>query len=156
MDTVEAFAKYAPQYLPLLGAIMVILFTRNYVYKGMVPEKLINDQVEREKTILKEQSEREQQRLKEQAQRDLNLAEIAKDLEQHLEEVVYQLQSLMKKVSDEIGESHARISSLEAHISQQMDVIRDQSKTLQQLTFQIEKARKGIPDTQIHRKERHP
>ena len=79
MNAWEAFFKYAPQYLPIVAAIAVIIFTRTYVYKGMVPESMMTNQLERERAIV----------------------EGAKDIENRLEEIVRQLEALTKKVSEE-------------------------------------------------------
>ena len=121
MDALESFAKYAPQYLPLLGAILVVLFTRNYVYKGMVPESILNSQIERERSWMKEQMNRDKQ-----------IIEGAKDIEKHLEEVVRQLESLTMKVSAEIGDNNTRVTSLEHFLSDQIDAIRALTENCQQ------------------------
>jgi len=153
MDFWEIAAKYGPQILPILIAILVIVFTKQYVYRGMVPENMLSDQITREKELLKEQSERENKRVLEQSARDKQVIETAKDLEQHLEEIVFQLQSLTTKISEELGENNQRITGLERFLSEQIDVIREHSKEIQKLSFQCEKHRKGIPETQVFRKE---
>jgi hypothetical protein len=135
MDLWESFAKYAPQYLPLLGAILVILFTRNYVYKGMVPESILNSQLERES-----------KRLQEQSARDKQIIEGAKDIEAHLEELVRQLEALTLKVSAEIGENNVRVTSLERFLSDQIDAIRD-------LTANCERHRREILNPHLFNKE---
>jgi hypothetical protein len=110
MDIWEIAAKYGPQIIPVLIAILVIVFTKQYVYRGMVPETMLSNQVDREKTLLKEQSDREKalfkeqsdrehKRILEQSARDKQVIEMAKDLEQHLEEIVFQLTSLTTKIS---------------------------------------------------------
>jgi peptidoglycan hydrolase CwlO-like protein len=136
MEIFDAIAKYGPQYLPILVAILVIVFTKTYVYKGMVPEKMLKDQIQREQQMLKDQVEREH-----------NIVEVGKDLENRLEEIVRQLESLTQKISEEIGENNQRIASLERFLSDQLDAIRE-------LTYNFEKHRKGIPDTQVFQKER--
>jgi len=120
-NMLESFAKYAPQYLPLLGAVLVILFTRNYVYKGMVPEALLNSQLEREIAWMREQMDRDKQ-----------IIEGAKDIEKHLEELVRQLEALTLKVSSEIGENNVRVTSLERFLSDQIDVIRELTANCQE------------------------
>jgi len=143
METFDLIVKYAPQYIPIAAAFLVIIFTRNYIYKGMVPQTMLDDQVNRE-----------QERLIEQIAREKQIIETAKDLEQHLEEIVYQLGSLTKKVSEEISESNSRITSLERFLSDEIEAIHQLSDKIQSLAFQCEKHRKGIPDTTVYRKER--
>lgn len=136
MDNVfESFAKYAPQYLPLLGAILVVLFTRNYVYKGMVPEGILNAQVDRERVWMQSQMDRDRQ-----------VIEGAKDIEKHLEELVRQLEQLTLKVSSEIGENNSRVSSLERFLSDQIDAIRS-------LTDNCERHRRDFLEPYILQKE---
>lgn len=139
----EFFAQYAPQYLPIIAAILTIIFTKNYVYRGMVPENMLTQQLEREKAMLQEQNAR-----------DMQVLDAAKDLEQNLETIVYQLQNLTKKVSDEIGESNARITGLERFLSDQIDAIRTMTNGIKDLAWQCEKHRKEIPDTEIFRERR--
>jgi len=143
MDTIDLIVKYAPQYIPIVAAFLVILFTRNYIYRGMVPQAMLDDQIARE-----------QERLVEQITREKQIIETAKDIEQHLEEIVYQLSSLTKKVSEEITENNARITSLERFLSDEIDVVRGLSDRIQDLAFQCERTRKGIPDTTEHRVKR--
>lgn len=143
MEILEGIAKYAPQYLPIVAAFLVILFTRQYIYRGMVPQEMLDAQVARERETLQTQTERERQ-----------IIETAKDLEQHLEEIVFQLGSLTKKVSEEITENNARITSLERFLSDEIDVVRSLSDRIQELAFQCERTRKGIPDTTEHRVRR--
>ena len=155
MEVFDIAAKYGPYVIPVLLSILVIVFTKNYVYKGMVPEDMLSKQIDREKAMIKEQSDLEQKRVKEQSDLFQQILTMAKDLEQNLEEIVFQLQSLTTKVSEEIGENNERITGLERFLSDQLDVIRDHSKTIQHLAFQCEKHRKNIPDTEVMRKERN-
>lgn len=144
-DTFEAIAKYGPQYLPIIVAIAVIVFTKTYVYKGMVPESMLKDQMEREKTFMREQADQQK-----------GIIEGAKDIENRLEEIVRQLESLTKKVSEEIREGNIRITSLERYLSDQMGEMNDLTKSIQHLAFQCERHRKGIPETQVFLQERSP
>jgi len=143
METFDVIVKYAPQYIPIAAAFLVIIFTRNYIYKGMVPQ-----------TMFDEQLTREQDRLTEQIAREKQIIETAKDLEQHLEEIVFQLGSLTKKVSEEITETNTRITALERFLSDEIEVIRELGARIQELSFQCERTRKGIPDTTIHKVRR--
>ena len=165
MDPWDIIAKSAPFLLPVVGAIAVIIFTRKYVYDGMVPESMLTAQLNREKTLMKEQADREQQRLREQAareekrltdqaERDQTMLKTAKDLEQNIEELVYQGRSMTEKVSAEMTAINERITSLERFLSDYMDALREHTDAIQQLTFQCEKHRKKIPETSTITKER--
>lgn len=125
MDFWEAIAKDAPQYLPIIAAIAVIIFTRTYVYKGMVPESMLQGQIERERAIV----------------------EGAKDIENRLEEIVRQLEALTRKVSEEVRANTERLASLEHCMS-------DYLTEFNELNHNFELHRKGVPPTEVFRKPR--
>jgi hypothetical protein len=118
-------AKYAPYYVPILSAIILILFTKNYLFRGMVSNELYKDQLEREKEIVKG----------------------AEQISHELQEIVAHLENLTKKVSEEIGSNTERLRSLEMAMSDYLDAFRE-------LNYNFEKHRKGIPDTQEYKSKR--
>jgi len=165
MELWDIISKSAPFLLPVVGAISVIIFTRKYVYDGMVPESILTAQLEREKKLMKEQAEREQHRLKEQAardektrkeqaERDHAVMETAKDLEQNIEELVYQGRSMTEKISVDMTAINERITSLERFMSDYLDDLREHTNTIQQLILQCKKHRDNIPDTQVFKENR--
>lgn len=131
----DIIGQASPYLLPVLAAIGTIIFTKNYVYKDMIPESMLARQLSREHALLADQVERER-----------NIVEVAKNLENRLEEIVKQLESLTKRVSEEVRENNDRIASLERYLSDQLEAIRE-------LAYNCEKHRKGIPDTAVFRKE---
>lgn len=137
MDTIELVSKFAPYFIPIIISFGVIAMSRNYIYKGMVPEAWLNTQIERERATLREQSDREKA-----------IIEGAKDIEVRLAEIVRHLESFTKKVSDEIRQSNERITSLEHYLSDQRDDFHELTSSIKTLSFECEKHRSGIPGTQ--------
>lgn len=125
MDFWGSFAKYAPQYLPILAAVAMILFTRIYVFKGMVPESMLNDALNRERAIV----------------------EGAKDIENRLTEIVHQLEALTKKTSEELRANNERLGSLEHCMS-------DYFSEFSELNHHFDLFRKGVPPSEVFRQPR--
>lgn len=112
--------KYAPYYIPILSAIILIIFTKNYLFRGMISVDMYKQQVDREGEIVK----------------------VQEGVSNRLEEIVKQLESLTKKVSEEIRENTERVRTLELVFSDNIDAVRE-------LSANCEKHRKNIPDTEV-------
>lgn len=117
---ISLIAQYGPAFAYLAAAIMVIIFTKNYLFKGMISTEMHRDQVEREKDFVG----------------------AAKENAGHLEEIARQLENLSKKVSEEIREMGNRVHTMELVFSDNIDAIRE-------LSSNCEKHRKNIPDTEV-------
>lgn len=111
-------AKYAPYYIPILSAIILIIFTKNYLFRGMISVDVHQSQVDREREIIK----------------------VQETVSNRLEEIVRQLENLTKTVAEEIKENSERVRTLELVFSDNIDAVRE-------LSMNCEKHRKNIPDT---------
>jgi hypothetical protein len=118
-------AKYAPYYIPILAAIVLIIFTKNYLFKGTISTELYREQVTREGELVKG----------------------TETVSNRLEEIVKQLESLTRKVSEEIRENTDRLQAVETIQIDTVSVLKD-------LAFTCEKHRKNIPDTVEFREAR--
>jgi peptidoglycan hydrolase CwlO-like protein len=132
----EVMGTAAPYYLPILAAILTIVFTKAYVYRDMIPQKMLDDQIAREQT-----------RLTEQADREKSIIEGAKDIENQLDKIDKHLETLVKKVSEEIRANTDRIGSLERFMSDFIGEVNN-------LAHQCEMHRKGVPGTEVYRQPR--
>ena len=119
-DEATFLVKYAPYYIPIVSAIVLIIFTKNYLFRGMISTDMHKEQVDREGEIVKVQEQ----------------------VSNSLQEIVRQLESLTKKVSEEIRENTERVRSLELVFSDNIDAVRE-------LSANCEKHRKNIPDTEV-------
>jgi hypothetical protein len=124
-DEATFLAKYAPYYIPILSAVILIIFTKNYLFRGMISVDVHQAQVDREREIIK----------------------VQETVSNRLEEIVRQLESLTKTVSEEIQENTDRVRSLELVFSDNIDAVRE-------LSLNCEKHRKGIPDTEVFQQPR--
>lgn len=118
-------AKYAPYYIPILSAIILIIFTKNYLFRGMISADMHEKQLDRERDFVG----------------------ATKEAAGHLEEISRQLEGLTKKVSEEIKEMADRVRTLELVFSDNIDAIRE-------LSTNCEKHRKNIPDTEVFQQPR--
>lgn len=102
------FVKYAPYYVPILAAILLIIFTKNYLFRGMISTEMHQAQIERERDMIKG----------------------TENIANQLQEITRQLESLTKKFSSEIKETHDRTTGLEHAMSDYLDEMRDLTKTI--------------------------
>jgi hypothetical protein len=79
MEESKFITQYAPYLIPFLGVLILIVFTRKYLFLGMVSTEMHTAQVERERDIIK----------------------VQETVSKNLEEIVHQLENLTKKVSEE-------------------------------------------------------
>jgi hypothetical protein len=120
METEFAFfSKYAPYYIPFLGALLLIIFTKNYLFRGMVSIDMHQAQIERERELIR----------------------VQESFSNRLEEIVKQLENLTKTVAEEIRANTERLHTIELVFSDNIDAVRE-------LSINCEKHRKGIPDTE--------
>jgi hypothetical protein len=119
MQEAEWIAKYAPQFISFVAVILLIVFIKNYLFKGVIS----TDQYER-------QLVREQAFITATQNAANNLGDIGK-----------QLEGITKKVSEEIGHNTERIRTLEMVISDFLDEFRE-------LNRQFDRYRHNIPDTE--------
>lgn len=125
MNEANFLVKYAPYYVPILAAILLIIFTKNYLFRGMVSDDQYKDMLMRERELVKAQE----------------------TTASNLQEIASLLSSLTKKVSEEIGQNTDRLRSLEAAMSDFLEQMRD-------LNYNFEMHRKGVPGTEVFLKER--
>jgi len=118
MEEFKLIVQYAPYLVPFLGAIILIIFTKKYLFAGMVSTEMHAEQITREREIIT----------------------VQETVANRLEEIVKQLESLTKKVSSEISQNTERLHTLEIVISDNLDAFRE-------LNANFEKHRKMIPDT---------
>jgi hypothetical protein len=118
MQEAEWIAKYAPQFISFVAVIILIIFIKNYLFKGVVPTDQFEKQLARE--------------------RDFVIA--TEKAANNLGDISRQLASITKKVSEEIGQNTERIRTLEMVISDFLDEFRE-------LNRQFERYRHNIPDT---------
>jgi hypothetical protein len=119
-EEVTFLAKYAPYYIPILSAVILIIFTKNYLFRGMISVDVHQSQVDREREIIK----------------------VQETVANQLCEIVRQLESLTRTVSEEIKENTDRLRTLELVFSDNIDAVRE-------LAINCEKHRKNIPDTEM-------
>lgn len=120
MDEANFLVKYAPYYIPILAAILLIIFTKNYLFKGMISDDQYKDMLTRERELVKAQE----------------------TTASSMQEVVAHLESLTKKVSEEIGGNTDRVRSLELAMSDFLEQMRE-------LNYNCEMHRKGVPATEV-------
>ena len=120
MEYTEFIVKFAPYYVPFIAAIIIIIFTKNYLFRDMVDSTMFQKQIEREREI----------------------AKAIADNSHQLEEICHHLENLTKKVSAEIGESSEEMKGLQVQISKLVETIRV-------LAYNCEMHRKQVPDTEV-------
>jgi hypothetical protein len=120
MNEANFFVKYAPYYVPILAAILLIIFTKNYLFRGMISDDQYKEMITRERELVKAQE----------------------TTSSNMQEIAHLLESLTKKVSEEIGGNTDRIKSLELAMSDFLDQMRD-------LNYNCEMHRKGVPATEV-------
>jgi sensor domain CHASE-containing protein len=108
MEEAKLLSQYAPYLIPFLGAIIVIVFTKKYLFAGMISAEMYKEQLDREKETVK----------------------IQENIANQLQEVVRQLEGITRKVSEDIRSSNDRTTSLEHAMSSYIDEFRDLNKTL--------------------------
>lgn len=118
MEESKFITQYTPYLVNFLGAIVIIIFVKKYLFAGMVSETIHNSQVERERELIKG----------------------TELISNKLKEIVKSLEALTQKVSEEIGQNTERLRSLEMAMSDYLDAFRE-------LNDNFEKHRKNIPDT---------
>lgn len=121
-EEISFFVKYAPSYIPFLAAIILIIFTKKYLFRGMVSEDVHNAQIERERNLIKG----------------------TETISTKLQEIVESLKTLTNEVREDIRQNTDRLRSLEMAMSDYLDAFRE-------LNHNFEKHRKGIPETQDFR-----
>lgn len=108
MQDFKLISDFAPYLVPFLGAIIIIIFTKQYLFRGMVSADMYKDQLEREKELIKTNE----------------------TIANQLKEIIRQLENLTKKFSNEIRETNERTTSLEHAMSDYLDELRDLTKTI--------------------------
>ena len=126
-EEISFFVRYAPYYVPILAAIILIIFTKNYLFQGMISETIHNAQIGRERELIKGMETNSNK----------------------LQEIIGSLKELTQKVHEQIGQNTERLRSLELAMS-------DYLEAFHELNYNFEKYRKGIPDTQDFRKDSKP
>ena len=57
MKELKLILDFAPYLIPFLGAILLIIFTRKYLFSGLISSEMYGEQVLREKEISRVQEE---------------------------------------------------------------------------------------------------
>jgi hypothetical protein len=107
-EETKLISELAPALGYVLGAILLIIFVKKYLFLGMVPTEMHTAQLARERDIIT----------------------VSETIANHLDEIVRQLESLTKKVSEEIGNNTERLSSLERAMSDYLDAFQDLNNDL--------------------------
>lgn len=126
---VNFFVKYAPYYVPILAAILLIIFTKNYLFKGMISTDMHERLIDREGDIVT----------------------AMKESASHLDEISRQIESITRKSSQEIKEQSDTIRTILRDVADDLQKL-EESITL--LSFQCEKHRKNIPETEVFLQQR--
>ena len=125
MDEFKTISQYAPYLLPFLGAVLVIVFTKKYLFTGMISTDMHKEQITRE----------------------IDLVKVQEKISGQLQEVVKQLENITRKTSEDIRSNNGRMSSLERSTADYIDEYHELNKVL--LKESIERERL----VQIHYKE---
>lgn len=120
----ELITKLVPALGSVIATIMLIIFTRTYLYKGMISAEMHEKQIQREIDLIAASQK------------------VATEMCQITKELQELKRELPKTVSDKIGQLTERVRSLEFAMSDFLDQIRE-------LNDQFEKHRKNIPDTGV-------
>jgi hypothetical protein len=118
--------QYAPTYIPFLAAVLIIIFTRQYLFRGMVSMEMHTAQVERECKAI----------------------EIQEAVSGRLEEIVMQLAALTTGVNTEISNNTERLRSLEHAMSDYLEAFHGLASTFQALQRDFEMHRRDYRDTE--------
>jgi len=78
MDEIKLIASAAPYLIPFLGALILIIFTKKYLFTGMVSTEMYSIQIAREHEILN----------------------VQKNVAIQLEQIVSQLQGLTEQIKE--------------------------------------------------------
>jgi hypothetical protein len=108
MEDIKLLIQFAPYLIPFLGAIILIIFTKQYLFRGMISAEMYKEQLERERDVVK-----------------ANEA-----IANQLQEISKQLEGLSKKFSSEIKATDERTTGLEHAMSDYLDEMRDLTKQL--------------------------
>jgi peptidoglycan hydrolase CwlO-like protein len=118
-EELKLIAQASPYVLPFLAAIMIIVFTKKYLFVDVVPRETMNTQIEREREIVS----------------------ATKDVSNQLQEIVRQLERLTSSVNNQINENTERLRSLEHAMS-------DYLQAFHELNRNFELHRRGYTDTE--------
>lgn len=123
------FVKYAPYYVPILAAILLIIFTKNYLFKGMISTEMHEKLLDREG----------------------DMVTAMRESASHLDKISQQVESITRKSSEEIKEQSDMIRTVLQDVA---DGLRTLEDVIKQLAFQCEKHRKNIPETEVFLQQR--
>lgn len=126
-EEAKLIQQLAPALAYLVGAILIIIFVKKYLFAGMISTELHAAQLEREREVIK----------------------TAEKISLTLQDIVKSLEGLTLQIKEDIGKNTERLRSLEMAMSDYLDAFRE-------LNANFEKHRKGIPDTQAFRQEKKP
>lgn len=124
-EEAKIITQIAPALAYLVGAIMVIIFVKRYLFAGMVSNEQHYAQIEREREIIKN----------------------AEGISNALREIVKSLELLTAQIKDEIGQNTERLRSLEMAMS-------DYLESFHELNHNFELHRRGLTDTEQLKVER--
>ena len=57
MKEIKLFLEFAPYFIPFLGAICLIIFTRKYLFSGLISSEMYQNGLERERSLVVVQEE---------------------------------------------------------------------------------------------------
>ena len=57
MKELKLILDFAPYLIPFLGAILLIIFTRKYLFSGLISSEMYQNGLERERSLVKVQEE---------------------------------------------------------------------------------------------------
>lgn len=108
MPDITLFEKYAPYLIPFLGAMFLIVFTKQYLFKDLIPTDQLKFQIDREKELIACFTTTNTQLL----------------------EIAHQLETMSKRSSEQIKEMHDRSESIEQAIAKYVNALHQLNATL--------------------------
>lgn len=108
LEQVKLIERYAPYLIPFLGAILIIVFTKQYLFRGMISADLHQDLLRRERRLIR----------------------TWKATTAQLAELTGHLEALAKRTSEQITQVNERTASLEHAMSDYLDEMRTLNKSL--------------------------
>lgn len=127
----EYLVKYAPALGVLVATIILIAYTKKSLFQDVISKEMFQTQLERE--------------------REFVIA--TKEAASHLDEISRQLESSSHKQSESVKAQTDTIREMLQDVADRLRtlelVFSDNIDALRNLTYQVEKHRKGIPETEM-------
>lgn len=113
MEESKFITQYAPYLIPFLGSLMLIVFTKRYLFQGVISLDMHTAQIERERELIRGTEK---------------ISAKLQDIVDQLNVLAQKMEAITKKVSEEIGQNNDRLTSLERAMSDYLDAFRELTK----------------------------